>query len=274
MLDFLGTFMMKDPYFVFGREKSLEYALPWYLENLPPWRLEAYRQLFSITGAFSAVAAAYSLADLVHYGVTLYCNPSRNIPWIYTSAVGSLGEVFDRGLAGFWGSWWHQTFRQQFLSPAAFLVKKGIILKGTALGNLVALMSTFAMSGLLHGMGSLSAVPQTKLWKQPAFFLLQPVGIILQQQIAFRLHRSLPTAHVTLRRIGNAWFTLLWLYATAPLFNDDMAEMGLWLLEPVPFSVFRAMGFGYPGDAAWRWDRSYFFRWHSGRSWWQSGFAI
>lgn len=274
VLDFLGTFMMKDPYFIFGREKSVEYALPWYLAGLSPWRLEAYRQLFSITGAFWAVAAAYSVADMAHYCVVIYWCPYRNIPWLYTSAFGSFGEVFDRGLAGLWGSWWHQTFRQQFLGPSAFLLKKGLIRKGTMSGNLVGLLSTFAMSGLLHGMGSLSAVPSTKLWSQPVFFLLQGVGIILQQQLASILQRTFPVIHITMRRAGNALFTLLWLYATAALFNDDMAAMGLWLLEPVPFSVFRALGFGFPGDAVWRWDSSYVFRWHSGRHWWQSGIAI
>ncbi|OAQ96399.1 hypothetical protein LLEC1_03680 [Akanthomyces lecanii] len=274
MLDFLGTFMMKDPYFVFGRDRSVDYALPWYLDGLSAWRLEAYRQLFSISGAFAAVAAAYSLTDLVHYYATRYCNPSRNIPWMYASAFGSFGEVFDRGLAGFWGSWWHQTFRQQFLSPAAFLLKKGVIRKGSTAGNLVALLSCFAMSGLLHGMGSLSAVPHTKLWKQPVFFLLQGMGIIVQQQLSLLATGILPAASVPLRRAGNALFTLLWLYATAALFNDDMADMGLWLLEPVPFSVFRALGLGFPGDAVWRWDSSYLFRWHSGRYWWQSGITI
>ncbi len=274
MLDFFATFMVKDPYFVFGREKSVEYALPWYLDGLPPWRLEAYRQLFSITGAFSALAAGYSLVDMVHYCVTLYCNPSRNVPWMYASAFGSFGEVFDRGLAGFWGSWWHQTFRQHFLGPAAFLVKKGWIRKGTTTGNLVALLSSFAMSGFLHGMGSLSAVPQTKVWSQPAFFLLQAVGIITQQQLGSLVKGVLPVVSVSMRRAGNALFTLLWLYATAFLFNDDMADMGLWLLEPVPFSVFRAAGLGFPGDAMWRWDSSYLFRWHSGRTWWQSGITI
>lgn len=274
MLDFLATFMMKDPYFVFGRERSVDYALPWYLVGLSPWRLEAYRQLFSISGAFAAVAAAYSLTDMVHFYATRYCNPSRNIPWMYASAFGSFGEVFDRGLAGFWGSWWHQTFRQQFLGPAAFLLKKRVIRKGTAAGNLVALLSCFAMSGLLHGMGSLSAVPHTKLWRQPVFFLLQGIGMIVQQQLALLVKRVLPATSVPVRRAGNALFTLLWLYATAALFNDDMADMGLWLLEPVPFSVFRAAGFGFPGDAIWRWDSSYLFRRHSGRYWWQSGITI
>ncbi|KAM3512348.1 hypothetical protein MY11210_003987 [Beauveria gryllotalpidicola] len=274
ILDFLGTFMIKDPYFVFGRDKSVEYSLPWYLASLSPWRLEAYRQLFSITSIFAAVAAAYSLMDMLHYCANLYCNPSRNIPWMYASASGSLGEVFDRGLGGFWGSWWHQTFRQQLLAPSTFLVKHGWIHKGTATGNLVALLSTFAVSGLLHATGSLSSMPQTKLWRQPAFFLLQAVGIIVQQQLASLAHKVLPAVSIATRRAGNALFTFLWLYGTANFFNDDMAAMGIWLLEPVPLSLFRAAGFGFPGDAIWRWDGYYLFRWHSGRKWWQSGITI
>lgn len=275
MLDFLGTFMMKDPYFVLGRERATGYPLPQYLANLSPWRLEAFRQLLSISGAFSAVAAGTSLIDMAHYAVTSYWAPSRNIPWMYASAFGSVGEVFDKGLGGFWGSWWHQTFRQSFLGPATFLLKTGWIRKGTLAGNAVALISTFAMSGLLHASGSLSAMPPaTKLWRQPAFFLLQGVGVVLQQQLASLLRRVLPRLPCALRRAANVGFTLLWLYSTAALFNDDMAAMGVWLLEPVPISVFRGLGFGFPGDAIWRWDSSYLLRWHSGRHWWDSGFTV
>ncbi|KAJ3492959.1 hypothetical protein NLG97_g5035 [Lecanicillium saksenae] len=275
LLDFLGTFMTKDPYFVVGREKLVQYTLPAYLASLPPWRIEAYRQLFSIGGAWAAVAAGYSLADMVSYGVAAYFYPSRNIPWIYVSAYGSFGEVFDRGLAGFWGTWWHQTFRMCFMSPATFLFDTGVIQKRTTIGNLVALVSSFAASGLLHGMGSLSSMPKTKLWSQPTFFLLQAVGVIVQQQLGSMAQKLFPKTGVILQRTANASFTLVWLYATAGFFNDDMAAMGIWTLEPVPFSFFRLMGFGFPGDPAWRWDSIHFlFRWHSGSHWWSSGLTI
>ncbi|KAJ6790259.1 hypothetical protein PWT90_09862 [Aphanocladium album] len=275
LLDFLGTFMMKDPYFVVGRERCVHHALPGYLVGLSSWRLEAYRQLLSISGAWAAVAAGYSVADMVSYGFASYFWPSRNIPWIYVSAVGSFGEVFDRGLAGFWGSWWHQTFRMCFMGPATFLYNMGVIRKRTATGSLVALLSSFAASGLLHSMGSLSAMPKTKLWSQPVFFLLQAAGIIVQQQLASTGRALFPNAGVILQRAANASFALVWLCATAAFFNDDMAAMGLWLLEPVPFSFCRLMGLGFPGDAAWRWDSThYLFRWHSGSHWWNSGLTV
>lgn len=275
ILDFLGTFMMKDPYFVFGRDESIKYPLPGYLASLSSWRLEAYRQLFSISGAWAAVTAGYSLADVVSHWLSLKFWPSRDIPWIYASAFGSFADVFERGLAGFWGSWWHQTFRQCFMSPATLLFNLGLIQKGTMTGSLVTLITSFAASALLHSMGSLSAMPRTKLWSQPVFFLLQALGIVVQQQLGSIARSLLPNSNVIMRRTGNALFTLLWLYATAGFFNDDMAVMGIWLLEPVPFSFARAMGFGFPDDAAWRWDSRHFvFRWHSGSHWWSSGLTI
>lgn len=273
-LDFLGTFMMKDPYFVVGPSRAAGYPLPWYLLNLRPWQLEAYRQLFSISGAFFAVLAGTCVVDMAHYFVGSRLFPSRVVPWMYASAFGSLDQVCGRGLAGFWGSWWHQTFRQSFLSPAKFLIKHRLMRKGTRTGNMVALLSTFAMSGLLHGSGSLTAMPGTRLWRQPAFFILQAAGILLQQALASSLRLLFPRLPAPLRRTGNAAFTLLWLFATAALFNDDMADMGLWLLEPVPVSVFRALGLGLPGDAIWRWDSYYFCWWYAGRHWWESGLAV
>lgn len=275
VLDFLGTFMMQDPYFVMGRERAVGYPLPSHLAGLPPWRLEAYRQLFSISGAFAAVAAGASLVDMVHYSITSCWIPSRCIPWMYASAFGSVAEVFDKGLAGFWGCWWHQTFRQQFFAPATYLLRNGIIHRRTWIGNIVALVSTFALSGLLHASGSRSAMAESRPWRQFAFFLLQAVGILVQQSLGALVRMFAPRRHgAALRSAGSVTFAILWLYATASLFNDDMAAMGIWLLEPVPVSVFRGLGLGFPGEAVWRWDSHYLMRWHSGRHWWQSGVAV
>lgn len=50
------------------------------------------------------------------------------------------------------------------------------------------------------------------------------------------------------RRLGNLAFALAWLWATGWLLIDDFARCGIWLYEPVPVSLFRALGFGPAGD--------------------------
>jgi len=38
----------------------------------------------------------------------------RREPWFYPDHYGNYSIVFDRGLAGWWGGWWHQMFRPGF----------------------------------------------------------------------------------------------------------------------------------------------------------------
>lgn len=106
------------------------------------------------------------------------------------------------------------------------------------------------------------------------FFLLQAAGIVLQQSVV-RIFKPwvLHTPRI-LRKVGNLAFAIVWLYMTSCLFIDDLASFGLWLLEPVPLSLFRALGFGQPGDHWWRWDYHYYPRWYSGQSLWENGIAI
>lgn len=48
--------------------------------------------------------------------------------WRYPCLFGGfVGNVLDRGLAGFWGGWWHQSFRVGFTGPIRWLVKMGVL---------------------------------------------------------------------------------------------------------------------------------------------------
>lgn len=274
VLDFLSVYMVKDPYFVLGPDHT-GYVLPPHLRDVPPWLLLAYREVFSLTGVYAAIEAVFGVSDLAQYWLARRCWPSRALLWQYASTFGSFAQVLDRGLAGWWGGWWHQTFRMQFSAPAAYLLREGYLQGGTRLASLVAVLFSFAQSGILHASGSLTAVPRTRPWRAPAFFLLQMTGILLQQWTARLLAARLPRPPPrVVGRAVNLVFTLAWLYATGHLFMDDCSSTGLWLVEPVPVSLFRFLGFGHDGDHWWRWDGDHLPKLYRGDTWWQSGIAL
>ncbi|KAH7163246.1 hypothetical protein B0J13DRAFT_538171 [Dactylonectria estremocensis] len=274
VLDFLAVFMMKDPYFIFGPDRSSGHELPEFLGWLPSWALLTYRELFSLAGVFAAIGAIFNIHDIFQYYVFSLVFPIRAELWQYTTTFGSFSQVLDRGLAGWWGSWWHQTFRLQFSSPATYLVRNGYLSKGTLVTQIVTMVVSFFQSGLLHASGSQSSMPRTKVWRSPAFFLLQPPGIMIQLALNWVIDTYLPRVPVMVRQGFNLVLTLAWLQLTARLFCDDMASTGLWLLEPIPFSPFRLFGFGHPNDHWWRWNWDMIPVWHSDDNWWASGLQI
>lgn len=278
ILDFLATFMMKDPYFILGPDGP-RYPLPDYLAALPPWFLHLYRLIFSLLAVLFAIFGIFNLNDLGQYHLMSHIVTVRGELWQHPSTMGSFTQILDRGLAGWWGAWWHQTFRNQFLAPAIWLTRKCHIRRGTPAGIITTLLVTFLGSGFLHMGGSISSVPATKVWRAPAFFLLQAVGIAIQYVLSVAARRAWHSVLSAppprwLTRTGNLASTLAWLYCTGQLFTDDMAASGIWLLEPVPFSFFRALGFGQPGDRWWRWDQYYWPSWYTADRWWRSGMAM
>ncbi|KAL7789442.1 hypothetical protein V8C37DRAFT_386521 [Trichoderma ceciliae] len=273
VLDFLSVCMMKDPYFVLGPDHQ-SYILPPHLRHIPAWLLLAYREVFSLTGVYAAIEAVFSVSDLVQYWLASRFYPSRGALWQFASTFGSFEQVFDRGLAGWWGGWWHQTFRMQFAAPAAYLFREGYLKKGSRFASAIAVAISFLQSAMLHASGSFTSVPKTKPWRAPAFFFLQMAGIMLQQWTSRLLRSHVPRPPRVVSRTANLLFTAAWLYLTAPLFIDDCSSTGLWLVEPVPISPLRFLGFGFEGDHWWRWDSDHLPKLHLGDTWWQSGIAL
>lgn len=284
VLDFLSVLMMKDPYFILGPEVTAEVVatapqvLPSYLAALPPYILFVYRGLV----CFSAILVAI---DLIITLFQMFCHfilgprvlGTRAELWHYPCVYGGFtANVLDKGMAGFWGGWWHQTFRTTFGAPGLWLSRRGYTNPASAQGKAIAGLLAFAQSGFLHSLGSVSCLPPSKWYLPPAFFLLCWVGVVLQTALSGMLRGwgvrdKMP---IWVRRAGNFGFTFAWLIYFQYLLDDDIARAGIWMLEPVPVSPLRAAGFGKPGDGWWRWDAPLFPRQWVGRRWWQSGIAI
>jgi hypothetical protein len=234
----------------------------------------------SLTAFIAAISGMMTANALLQYHLVPYLIPSREELWHYPSIFGGFSAVLDRGLAGWWGMWWHQTFRAQFLAPATYLLREGYYRKDEALSMILALSITFSQSGLLHAFGSWTSIPETRPWRAPAFFTLQVVGIIVQKLLASLLAPYLKAlspgsaSNRLCRRAGNFAFALFWVQWTSVFFCDDIASTGLWLCDSIPFSPLRMLGLGRPGDRWWRWEREHFPGWYTGAHWWESGIAF
>ncbi|KAI0890082.1 membrane bound O-acyl transferase family-domain-containing protein [Annulohypoxylon maeteangense] len=274
--DFCAVSMTADPYFILGPEHTK--PLPPHLSSLPPTTLFLLRTFLSFTGTLSALDLLFNAGQLA----LAFLPPSPQIlrfrthPWHLPTVNGSFVQVLDRGLPGFWGAWWHQTFRFGFSAPTQYLLRHGYISPNTPAAKLTAAAFAFLTSGFLHASGSYSTVPtHTRWYAPPLFFFLAGVGTMLQSALARLLHGYIAKLPRWARRAGNLAFVTVWMCATSWLLVDDFSRCGLWLFEPVPVSVFRAFGLGPEGDRrVWRMDQSFRLGWYRGERWWEVGLAV
>ncbi|KAL2184184.1 hypothetical protein L209DRAFT_693190 [Thermothelomyces heterothallicus CBS 203.75] len=278
-IDLLTTTIRRDPYFVLGPDYRLHsYPLPAFYSRLPFPQLTIsflLRSLPALAGIIAGLHLYYSFLQLTIVFPLRSLFGVRAELWQHPSLFGGfVPSVLDRGLAGFWGGWWHQTFRAGFVAPARWF------LQNKTARMLFKSFLAFTLSGLVHSAGGHTSVPKTtRFWTPIVFFVLQPVGIILQAAAA-SLAKHLASSRIPrwLCRTANLLFTTLWLHLTAWGLIDDMSRAGVWLFEPVPVSPFRMMGLGAPGNTAWwRWDGvGYGLGWYTGRGgrWWESGVTL
>lgn len=274
--DILKVVMMYDPYF-WG---VLSSPPPSYLPALirtSSVLMRIYRLVLSASGAYVALQCIFALAAPFFVGIFGRRNLGlRAEPWQYPDHFGSYIVVFRKGLAGWWGAWWHQTFRFAFEAPQKWAVRKlGWEERGMK-AKVLGLVVAFTCSGCLHAAGSYTMWPSTRSLKGPfTFFVLQPVGIVLQMGASRAMERvgirkMLPG---WVRGVGNFVLVHVWFYYTAPFLTDDFARGGVWLFEPIPVSPLRGMGFGAEGEGWWCW-KGRLVGWYWGEKWWQSGVAF
>lgn len=278
LLDLIKVTMMHDPYFLFG---PTTYALPAHLASLPPWALHLLRQVLGGAGIIIAIHLIFSLPPVL----TLLVPSSIPLPLIltppyYPSTWGSSSALLNQGLAGLWGTWWHQTFRFGFSAPYDWALREGIIKPRTTTARLFSLLCAFGISSFLHASGSFTEVSHTKPLDAFLFFLSQAVGIVVQGVLSQLLKSLVTTPSPWMRKVGNVLFICAWLHWTCDWLVDDFSRCGIWLFEPLPLSFFRGIGFGVSGRAGWgefwlgkRWE-PVDLHWYRGEHWWEYGLAI
>lgn len=277
ILDVLKTVMMYDPYFWGIIDRPPPPYLPDMLTSNPVLT-HVYRMLISMLAIKYALQTIFALAPLVFSGIL---GPTRlgarAEPWIYPETWAPYSVVLDRGLAGWWSSWWHQTFRFAFEQPSRRVIELCGMDKKGRLAKLLQLVIAFGLSGVLHASGSYTCAGETRPLKGPmAFFILQASGIFAELAITQGLkstgvQRAVPS---WLKRTFTFVYVHVWFYYSAHLLCDDFARGGIWLFEPVPISLIRGLGFGADRrDGWWCWSGQ-LVRWHKGDRWWRSGVAF
>ncbi|KAF2457274.1 membrane bound O-acyl transferase family-domain-containing protein [Lineolata rhizophorae] len=281
VLDLLKTIMMYDPYFL-GLASLSSPTAPPFLPSLvrDSFALRrAYRLILPMLAAKHALEMIFALGPLFFSGLL---GPdllgARGAPWMYPRSWGSYARVLDAGLGGWWGLWWHQTFRFAFAESGRWAVARlGLERKGRK-ARAVELVVAFGLSGFLHACGSATMPGKSSpVSGSCVFFLLQPLGIVLERYVQAKLlPEKLPMVarRRWARRVWNVVFVHAWFFLTAPLLCNDWARSGIWLIEIIPVSPLRGMGLG-PAveDGWWCWGGKWVW-WHWGSKWWKSGFAF
>lgn len=276
ILDALKTVMMHDPYFWGIVNRSPPSYFPSFITN-SPILIKMYRLALSQFAVMWALRTIFSLGPLFFSGIL---GPSllgaRAEPWMYPETWGSYTVVLDRGLAGWWSGWWHQTFRFAFEQPSRKLIEVTGMNRKSPAAKLLQLFIAFGLSGFIHACGSYTCAGSTRPLLGPMrFFLLQATGIFVETLLAQSLRKTGAQDHVPrwMMRTLTFIYVHVWFYHTAHLLCDDFASGGVWLFEPIPISLFRGLGLGVEGDRWWCWGGE-LLRWHYGDRWWRSGIAF
>ncbi|KAI9886750.1 MAG: hypothetical protein M1823_001459 [Watsoniomyces obsoletus] len=276
VLDACKVTMMKDPYF-------------WGLVDHPPptsvTRLlghsivltRIYRLVVSMTAMVASLQGIFATGPLLFVGLL---GPNvlgaQGEPWMYPDFWGGYQTVLDTGLAGWWGGWWHQSFRFAFAAPSAWVIAKLGVDRRTFPARFFQLMVAFMLSGFMHACGSHTHLPPTRPLRGPfLFFTLQPIGIVLQALLVRGMNHSgmIRLTPKPLRQLASFIYVHLWFYFTAPLLVDDFSRGGIWLFELLPWSPLRGLGLGLKEEGWWCW-KTFPVHWHRGRHWWDSGLAL
>ncbi|KAI6247015.1 hypothetical protein HI914_04851 [Erysiphe necator] len=269
--DVLRVIMMKDPYFKFG---PTAYELPPYLKPLHPSLLQFYRLLLSACGVIAGLSMGFSNIDIF---LSCILGPRvlglRGESWYYQDVLGKFSHIFDKGLNGLWGNYWHQTFRLFFTAPTKYLIQEGYIKAGNYSTKIIGLFFAFSLSGFLHWAGSMTSFGSTSPIQEATFFIFQGIGIVFQQFLCHLLSSLILKSPRFLRQTGNLLYTLTWLYLTGWLAADDFARVGFWLVEPLPFSPMQALGFG-EYDTGWNCIKYFDLSWFTGKYFWESGITL
>lgn len=281
ILDLLKTLIVIDPYFWNGSYSRPPGYLPQSLQDSLV-AVKCSRLLISFAAIYFALQTIFALGPVFFAGILgeKMLNV-RGEAWIYCDQFGPFSNVLDKGLAGWWGGYWHQTFRFGFESPSSRIIEMLGWEKKSPKAKFLQLCFAFTLSGCLHACGSYTQLGNTRPLRGPlSFFVLQIFGISFQIAATAALDRMglRKKAPSWLGRVVNFVYVHVWMYYTAPLLVDDFAAGGVWLFEPLPVSLFRGLGFGAKEDG---WfpilgndNGSDVVRWHSGSSWWDTGIAL
>lgn len=186
--------------------------------------------------------------------------------WMITDMYGPHSALCDYGIIGFWGVFWHQILRFDFLTwsrwTLSFLPVR--FQKAQAVRHFIYLIVPFTLSGIVHACGSYTQFNDSNGVRGTVIhWLVQPVGIGLQRVLStVVLARLPPNIHKTALFIT----TLAWGAITGPAILNGPLHGGLLA------SIFITPFTGWKGDVSSQ-HLPFMGIWR-GKNWWQSGIRI
>ncbi|KAI9729954.1 MAG: hypothetical protein M1834_006152 [Cirrosporium novae-zelandiae] len=267
-----------DAYFYTGDPLAKATWLPESI-NSNPILLRCYRLLMLDIIIYFFLTLVFNQPPLFFAGLLPLISSSarkatRSEPWMHPTAFGSFSMILDRGLAGYWGGWWHQSFRFSISAPSIHIIRKlGWSRRSVAAQSLQSIIA-FSLTGFIHACATYTDIsPTTQPLNPFLFFIFQAFGMIFQQTIIRTTRTFAPSIYNkptrSMKRFLNLIYTAGWLYLTAPFLADDFGKAALWLFSPLPVSVVRWR----KGEGFWCWGGKWVY-WYTGQHWWQSGLAF
>lgn len=258
LMDLACSYVQIDPYFF--RAMSIDTPFPpltpktpaifALLQRLPP---RLVRSAILAAQIYSAVRLMFTLPCLMV--VPLGILPDEWSPHTWPAFFGPFSAVWESGLRGLWGTWWHQQNRHIMSTPGRAFNKLLCISSTSTVGYASLTISAFFFSGIIH-MGLVPPEPPPSEF--PVYLIRLNIGLFFWVQalgfgielVATRLFRgvSQKVPPMILKVFVLIW-TAGWLSLTLPLFARSFLGLKYWDIYPLPTSIIQ----GLSGNGWLRW---------------------
>ena len=255
LLDLTSVYISTDAYF---RDSSISVNDPLPFSPSPTPVLTLFLQFIPPRLVRTSIIAAqiYALIPLMFFLPTLpaialnslHILPSEWSPHTWPPFFGKFSSVFNNGLRGLWGSWWHQMNRYPTSTPGRWLADRLGLPEQTAMRYAFLVVSAFGLGGLIHT-GLIPAEPLRTTMKSndmrlyvAGFFWMQIPGILIETAIARLIEKKVKS--VVDWKVSKAFvltWVVLWMSMTLPLLTPPFRELGYWQVWPVPVSLIRGV---------------------------------
>lgn len=251
LIDATNAYQHLDPYFQIETPIDSVFTLPlsallsrYTLGFLPPPRLVRILVLgVQQYAVFTLINRVLAILHVSFGGLGLFGEWWGGVE-SWPMLMGSPAVVWGSGLRGFWGRFWHQLFRNLFMSPAKALINVLGVKPKSLPAYAIRIVIAFFISGVLHAATLPRNIYSVSPLRYASFFWIQGVCVLLEVMVEQMLGDGKLKQRAWWKRYGAGIIRLLWtvvvLYVTVPVVADELTRvlrvMGLkpTVLLPLP----------------------------------------
>lgn len=255
-LDLTSALTTTDPYFTNSKtplfsplpqnvqQQKIPTSIPPYILHPTLISLQSYSLIASLLPSLAILPAILSYFSLF---------PAQFSPHSWPAYFGPPSTFLTRGLAGWWGGFWHQTMRWSVSGPGIAVADYLGLKRGGWARRALVLGSAFGGSGCVH-MGLVPPEPvnldREGGWSVGmvrvlvgGFFWAQVLGILVEDLFWRVLGRERweGRAWWWLRAVGNVVWLWAWFCCCMPLLGEAGRQLGWWRHWLVPVSLVKGM---------------------------------